>query len=501
MFKKIQNKLLVSHPLLWNTKIVPLTIVMGIVHIIFFGIGLAAGTIDFSDIRSNYDGYESDGPVIFLSILISILGLLLWLIYYFKNNSFKIFYPKTRFALFKEWLILLWGCFLLCSFTFSFYYGKDLRQRSYFTEKEAKKRCDIISKASIFYNGSFDQSEYTTKDSAGVSVDVKINHITYKGKNYSLSSLINKNMNGFSFLDQNGDSLQKNEVRDWLINDQKDSVKALFKSFLAIAKEHQLKASINEEEWFSLVYDYPNFEKYKTIAKNEKEYYNSTDYAYERPQSSTTKIDSTYQYIQTIDGEQYLFNKYYVPAESLENSYQTVANSWNKPNIDFEFLVILLYIAFGVSIVLFSFRVTSGKNWLIALVSMGVINIALGIISALSRTEDLYLIATALIPISLVVYFLIVINRKTSKSISGITINGMLWSTPAFLPLLYAIVLKILQDRYDYYSNDYHLHPNPLLDYLENNTLELFYINLLFVFLMMFFYSLKIKKWRGIAES
>lgn len=501
MFKKIQNKLLVSHPLLWNTRIVPLTIVMVIIHIIFFVIGLAAGAIDFSDNSLNYNRYESDGAVIFFSILISLLGLILWLIFYFKNNSFKIFYPKSRFALFKEWLILLWGSFLLCSFTFSFYYGKDLRQRSYFTEKEAKKRCDIISKASIFYDGSFDKSQYTTKDSAGVTVDVKINHITYKGKNYSLSSLLNKNMYGFSFLDQKGDSLQKNEVRDCLVNDQKDSVKALFKSFLAIAKEHQLKASINEEEWFSLVYDYPYFEKFKTIAKNEKEYYNSNNYAYERPQSATTKIDSTCQYIQTIDGEQYLFNKYYVPAESLETSYEIVANSWNKPNIDFEFLVILLYISFGLSIVLFSFRVTSGKNWLIALVSMGVINIVLGIFTALSSTEDFYLIAASLIPIGLVIYFLIVLNRKTSKSISGITINAMLWTTPSFLPLLYAIILKILKDRYDYYSNFYRLHPNPFLEYLENNTLELFYINLLFVFIMMFFYSLRIKKWRGIAES
>ena len=501
MFKKIQNKLLISHPLLWNTKIVPLTIVLLIIHCIFWGIGLAAGEINFSDISIKGYGYDSDGPVIFFSILISVLGLLLWLIFYFKNNSFKVFYPKTKYALFQEWLIILWGSFLLSSFSFSFYLGKDIRQRSYFSESEARKRCNIISKASLFYDGSFNQNQYTTRDSAGVTVDVKINHITYKGKDYSLNSLMNKNIVGFSFLDQKGDSIQRNTVCDWLANNQKDSVKTILKSYLAIAKEHHLKSSINENEWLSLVYDYPNYENFKTVAKSEKEYYNSSNYANENPQTPATKIDSTYQYIQTVDGEQYLFNKYYVPADSLESSYETVANSWNNPKIDFEFLAILLYISISLSILIFSFRVTSGRNWLISLVGIGVLNIALGILSALASTADLYLIAITSIPIALAVYFIYIIKRKTEKSISGITINAMLWSTPAFLPLVYANVVKVLKDNYGYYSDNYHLHRSPLLEYLDNNMLQLSYINLAFIFIMMLLYSIKIKVWRGIAES
>ena len=67
MFTKIQKYLLINHPLLWNTKIVPALSFAILFHILFFVIGYVYGNVDFTD--ENY--YRSDfstGVIIFFSI-------------------------------------------------------------------------------------------------------------------------------------------------------------------------------------------------------------------------------------------------------------------------------------------------------------------------------------------------------------------------------------------------------------------------------------------------
>ena len=86
MFTKIQKYLLINHPLLWNTKIVPALCFALLFHILFFVIGYVYGNVDFTD--ENY--YRSDfstGVIIFFSILITILFFVVWFVYYFRNNG------------------------------------------------------------------------------------------------------------------------------------------------------------------------------------------------------------------------------------------------------------------------------------------------------------------------------------------------------------------------------------------------------------------------------
>ena len=508
MFRKIQKNLLINHPLLWNSKIVPLTFFAVVFHIIFFLIGYVRGTIDFTETDTNYSFDASEGTLIFFSVLISILSLIIWCVYYFKNNALKSFYPKNNFSLFKEWLLIFFGSLLIVTFLVSYFYGKETRVRSYFTENEARKRTEILSLGSFFVNGSY--SYYYDNDVAEVvetepNVDDTIrvnqkNYILYKGKKYSANSLLNKNINSYSFIDAKKDSIYVDRIKNLLVTNQKDSIQKIFKNYLTIAKEHNLKSSIDDKKWLQLIYDYPTFENYKTIGSEEKDVYYLENNDYDK-----SKIDTTEQYLVQEKEGNFLYNRFYVPEKQLHHAYQKISNSYTNPTISWESYLIALYVALGVSLLLFSFRVTSGKNWLITLVSLGVLNILIGIITAIFGSEYVYLSGILIIFTFSFLYFITTISAQKGKGISGITINAMLWILPAFAPIMYFFILEITK-KISGYNNAVGLSRDilyPKITFLQDSGFLFFltYLNLLFVVIVMLYLSKKIKQWRGIAEN
>jgi hypothetical protein len=515
MFKNIQKYLLINHPLLWNLKIVPVSAFLILFNIIFILLGYLNGAIDFTETDNDYSRNDNDDIIIFFSVMISILTAIVWLVYYLKNNALKSYYPKNNFSLFKEWLLILVVCFLNSSLIMAYLYGKDLKVRSYYTESEAKKRCEILSQGSFFVSGSYSYhynndnyegdaivaaANYDVDTATAVVDSVKVkDHFFYRGRKYSNFSLLDKNINSYSFFGYNEDSLRKMKIKDWLFYNKKDSVKSLFKNYLAIVKEHKLKANIDEEKWTELVYDYPKFEKYKNIGAEEFE----VSYDYEN-EIRRNQIDTSEQYVKKVKDTYYLYNKYYVPENSLKHSYETISNSWTKPSVSIDTILLLLYIAIGFSLVLFSFRVTSGRNFLIAIVALGVVNILIGILTAIISSEYFYLAALLLLTIILFVYLILVIHRKKGKGISGITLNATLWLLPSFGPIVYAIVLELAKSTTNYYDIiDIGLRNEkfPFISFLKDYAYELLWFNVLFIFLMMLFFSRKIKQWRGIAEN
>lgn len=126
MFKKTQKYLLLNYPLLWNTKAVPLTCFLIVMHVIFLVIGYIDGALNFNETEQNYNS-SNEGAIIFFSVLISFLTFVIWLVYYFKNNAFKAFYPKGDFSLFKEWCLILLISFLVSTFALTYELVCDLR--------------------------------------------------------------------------------------------------------------------------------------------------------------------------------------------------------------------------------------------------------------------------------------------------------------------------------------------------------------------------------------
>jgi hypothetical protein len=508
MIKKVQNYLLHNYPLVWNTKIVPIACIIIPMHLLFFVIGYYNGALDFTETEDNYSSRAHD-MVIFFSVLVTILATILWLVFYLKNNAFKAFYPKTKYSLVKEWGLTLIISFMLCAFCISYYAGVDTKIRSYYTENEAMKRCKTLSDASIFYGDNYDSPNTEKKLINDTIRNVELTYVLFNKHRYSLVSLYNKSLTNYSFYDATWDSIETLKVKKWLVNNTQDSVKAVMKRFYDMGLEHHLKGNIDDKQWFSLVYTYPNFIQKRNIANKEWELYTPENYTYVDsedgvPAAPTKKIDTLNEYIKEINNTKYIYFKTYLPILELEYNYDKIAKNYTNPNVNGELFLLVFYLAFGFSLALFSFRVTSAKTWLITLVAIGIQNILLAILTITFNLETFYLIALFFITVALYGSFIYIVYRRTKKGISGVLLTGLLWMYPFFIPIAYNLLLESLRHYYGYYNNIYRqfkYEDHPVLQFLDVNKSYMLWVNMLFVLVMMFHFSRVIRKWRALADS
>ena len=135
---------------------------------------------------------------------------------------------------------------------------------------------------------------------------------------------------------------------------------------------------------------------------------------------------------------------------------------------------------------------------------MAVLNIFVGIITAICNSKFIYPTTIVILFLLLIIYFFIIIRNNKGKRISGITVNLILWILPIFGPIVYALVLEIAKkvSNYNYIQDIVVREKNyPLISFLKKYDLELLWVNVAFIFLMMLLFTIKIRKWRGIAEN
>ena len=512
MLKKIQKYLLLNYPLLWNTKIVPFSILLIIINLIFFLIGFDRGKINFYETNKNYS-YDSAEPIItFIGGLISVLIIIIWLVFYFKNNAFKSFYPKKNYDLFKEWLIIFVIGFLTTMFSVCYLFAKEVRVRSYFSEKEAKQRCEILSQGSIFLDGSFAVTYHDSISESGDTTKVENNFAKFREKTYKVNSLINKNIENFEFFDNVDDSLMEVKVRNYLYNQDKPAIQSILKNYLKIAREHNLRANINENEWFDLVYNPQQYEEINIVGKQKfvSDYNNNIDESAAVYNQGYNDFDSLNRYKITRNTFVEEVFKHYVPAANLNHAYNEIATAWVSPDITAGTLLFPIYLALGFSLLVFGFRITSGRNWLIAAIALGLIAIVFGLIAALFSDPNVFLGLVDVLILVLFLYFMAIVHKKQQKETSGIAINALLWLFGTIIPLNYFLVKEFYRVRYSdiYYSENkiiklsqHDLDIKNFMALLDDYLPFMIVFNIVFIFIFMFFITTKIKKWRGIPEN
>lgn len=149
---KTNQYLLEKYPTLWNTKIVWVVLTTILLHVIFFTLGFFALTNP--EILHEYDAksiFFKNGTV-YISIILSILIIVVWLIYLFKNNAFKSFYPTTRFNLFKQFLCYLIIVFLAITFFLSYNVGIKQYITNTYDDDLIEKEINVSNKAAIFFS-------------------------------------------------------------------------------------------------------------------------------------------------------------------------------------------------------------------------------------------------------------------------------------------------------------------------------------------------------------
>lgn len=492
MLKDIQKQLLLKYPLLWNTKFVPMLLLGILFQVLYFGIGYLNGSIDFS----GETNYNSEIPFIMFGILLALLIFIIWLVYYFKNNAFKSFYSKSKDALFYEWFQIFIISLLLVSFYLPFSIGKQLHERSYFSKIEATKRCETIALADLFIDGYFAQTEIDSTKS--VLKDTLINEeyryaqnfykdsMVFQGKKYSQYSIINRRIYDFSLISREKDSLKTLEVKNWLVDNQQNNVKDLMNNYLKIVNEHQIKNNLKTDKWFDEVYKYPNF----------------TNYAYIKPYFEEYEAERSYvNYEDVVTAEPYndnpnKYSNYFVQQDILKSKYDLVSKSYTNPFIEYEALLAFFCTALGLSLLIFSFKVTSGKSWLIAVVSIGVINIVFGIFTIFISSSLTYFYLVLITFASLKIYFASIYFQRKSEGFSKIVLNILLWTFPIMIPMVYGLIMEY----YHSYSPDYGYN-SPTYNWLQENFSNMITLNFAFCIIVLFFMSRIIRNWKGIAEE
>jgi hypothetical protein len=211
------------------------------------------------------------------------------------------------------------------------------------------------------------------------------------------------------------------KVQNWLREEKVDSIKGLMNAFIALKEKHQLKGNFTTYQWFNRIYHPPYF-----------------------PVDSTTTIDR--------DGSaEYLPEDYSngilpgtLPFDQLERGYEHIAQYYNGENATSNRIAVLIYlsIALIVSIFVFSFRLTSGKQWLIALVTGGILQFIIGLFVAIVGLVDddfcmlFYFLSWIVLFIVLVCLTVTKVANKETKGKSPIYLNLLLWLVPCLLPLL-----------------------------------------------------------------
>ncbi|MHA3788872.1 MntP/YtaF family protein [Flavobacterium hauense] len=525
MFKNIQKNLLLNHPLIWNVKFVPLLAITLVINLVFFVYGYLYGKINFTSLaEDNYRIVSSFTA--FFGVMIAILTFVLWLVFYFRNNAFKSFYPKTKNKLYKEWLLILVICILNCNYYHSFEYAYKLRARHYFSKEEALKRMDIISRAALFIEGSYrpvDQYEtdktLTEKDNYNNEYDdyavesaamvtendtVQKDSVCYYGILYYHTSFMNKNTGKFTLQQYSQDSINEFKVKRWLYDQKKDSIKKVMDDFLVLAKEHGLKANISSEKWMDIIYHPKQYITHLEVGRDslrsigEEMYYQGIH-------------DTVNNYSKRIRGDYVTVPKYHVPYTQLDLSYTRMSEAWFN-QYDIENIFIILYFAFSLSLLIFSFRVTSGKSWLIAAVSLAISGLITIIFTMIARhglgiqiSEEVLFPAIWLVIIILLgIWFIRIFRKKQSKKLSYILVNLLLWLLPTIVPILWIEVYSYVSYGYRKYDYEYFVANDPcypVYEWMNSNFIILFAATLAIVVLYMYFFTKALRKWKGIPEA
>ncbi|MCO6565094.1 MAG: hypothetical protein J6581_06590 [Apibacter sp.] len=465
MLKKIQKRLLENYPVLWNTKFVPMGITVLIFNIFFLINGFFSGSVNFHDMDYNYN---ITTVFYLISALASLLILIIWLLFYFKNNGLKSFYPKKSNALYIEWLltfILLIGNQL---YPYSYSQGIQLKERTYASKKQTYDAKKILNKIQILLPDSYYYYQSTPIKN---TIDSLENDPDSTPMNLSLL-----NFNTYYF-DQN--KVEIEQVKNWLIKEQKDSIRNLIHKYLNLQKKHNLSSNLTVNSWMKLVYNPPN---------------------YFVPQSNYISKTKTY-YDDNI--------KHYVEFQNLDFAYQKIYDAYNNGNFSNKFILVILYIALNLSILLFTYRTTSGKAWLIALVVLGLLTFINGIFSVVfqlffidnhfSHIICLINIYWSFVFLFMCVYILIKLYKKQAKNKSAIMINLILWMLPN-IPILYFISFMLSMNE-SIYGEDQNTYISSMYHYFYDHFTVFFWINLIFVIIILFFIAKIIKKWRALPEE
>src|SRR5690606_39160399 len=150
--RKVNRHLLERYPTIWNTRLLWMALTALIIHIIY----LAWGYGSFADIQPLHtERYGEfivfEGVPFFISIVLAIVLLVVWLMSLLKNNALKSFYLQTKSKIFSSFIQYIIIFFLSISFPVSYIIGYKLFLNTAFDKKELQEDYIHMVKSQVFF--------------------------------------------------------------------------------------------------------------------------------------------------------------------------------------------------------------------------------------------------------------------------------------------------------------------------------------------------------------
>ena len=480
------KSLLLNRPLLWNTRIVQMLLLALFAHIIYFIIGYGS----VHSIRFISNGYLnnfseelilhfSTGVILFITVVI-------WLFWFLRNNPFKSFYPIKRSYLAFEFSIIFIIFFSLITIFNTFYYAQNLKLKNLTKDCNLVEDAEIVNMAScflpyesIFFEKSNSCEAERIKDSIDAlypydpSLCEKENNVSYPNYESNDLSYLNYCQVRISQFSNEYDSRFYHETsKRWLIGHKKDSIRNILNKYIEIADKYRIRHALNANELTEYCFDDSNYKVSFTL-ENYYPYGNSDINNISSNSAEFGNLNSAIGEVQQIRSKNF-FN----------------ISEWE----------IIFYIALVLSLALFSFRITRFKPWIISVLGFGVLSIIAGIINGIFNSEELILFLIIIFTIFCFVISIINIRRQNNKLFTGLF---LIWSS-ILLGIQLPSILRITQNNTRAISECVNNHwviirpEHPFNIWISNNWDMINAMNIIFIFLMMFFYLIPMAyKWQA----
>lgn len=499
MFKKLYDRLLTHHPLTWNTRVVWVLSVIFILHLFFFLAGFAEINAGFLKEYYSLSDVLTSGILTF-SILCSLALIIIWLVFYLRNNAYKSFYIIDKWHLIKEFFIILIILFFSIIFFESYRLGAWTKTRTITSKQQLVKEANTLNLATAFIPRSksdyfklvdcdieshlrirfqeavnyFDSTytDYYTENSAMIRKAL-LEKDAFSYKNYCDEFITLEEYQGFA-----KDKQWRDQKNRWIDNHNTDSIRQVLNECIAICKKYNIEQHLDPEELTQLVFADSFNNVTRIFSPRISDYANQVEY---------------------FDGA------------DLNRALRFVDECYYNPDEDgtMLFLTIEMYIAIGLCILLLCYRLFSRRVFLISAVGTIVWCIIFALVGISSGDGN----AIGWFYILLFTTFTILIIGLLSganKTVNGVLLNWHIY----MLPFLALIIMLIIQENYydrvyGYRYGSYQTIPKEVLKerypigyWVTQNGELISRLNLLFVILYIpFVYTRLAKKWHIMPEE
>lgn len=441
---KFNQYLLTRYPLIWNTKLVWVLIANCIIHLVFFALGFAS--LSLKTIRDFNSVWSVGGGTLFtFSILCSLLVIIVWLVYFLRNNAFKNFYRIDRWHLAKEFIIILLIIFSSINYFGSYNSGVRLKGRAITNRAALVKEINIVNKAIAFVPESKDayfvlnncegrrrgNTLYPTEidtsiiPSAMDTVTIKVTRALRRPDAFSYKHYCRRFFNDYYYRGVAQGEVLSEQRNQWIDARNPDSIRNAVNELIGICNRYGIELRLNSDAMARAVFAKP-YNKIDTLIPGER---------YRRDASGNL-----------------LENNFYLYRYDLKNVFDFLDECHSSPSAASarrSALTVECYLALCASILLLTYRRFSRRVFLISIVGSIVWAIVIGLMVATAGERN----AFPVICLTLCFFFLLIawvmLRSRSSKTLAGVLLT---WHS-FLVPFVIIFIMMLISQYYSDQSN------------------------------------------------